>query len=233
MALVDLEGLRELQDSANYLLDHCPEARESLFQQGKEKWIEQVSEASLIMLDVCNVSKDVMTLVRHSLRDLQLTLRCNGANLSEKIAAYNRYRNKLKKETLKCLNSLKSIEGGAGKGTMEMQSIEQNLLFVAEVLQEVRRAIVTMVESLFSLVCLPCLERKPSKGSSLSSIFTMRFCCFDDVWDEVALQSAGTRLEASQIAVEELEIELGFIFRRLIQTRVSLLNILTAKTSPV
>ncbi|XP_010498485.1 PREDICTED: uncharacterized protein LOC104776170 [Camelina sativa] len=232
MALVDLEGLRELQDSANYLLDHCPEARESLFQQGKEKWIEQVSEASLIMLDVCNVSKDVMTLVRHSLRDLQLTLRCNGANLSEKIAAYNRYRNKLKKETLKCLNSLKSIEGGAGRGTTEMQSIEQNLLFVAEVLQEVRRAIMTMVESLFSLVCLPCLERKPSKGS-FSSIFTMRFCCFDDVWDEVALQSAGTRLEASQIAVEELEIELGCIFRRLIQTRVSLLNILTAKTSPV
>lgn len=233
MALVDSEGLRELQESANYLLDHCPEARESLFQQGKEKWIEQVSEASLIMLDVCNVSKDVMTLVRHSLRDLQLTLRCNGANLSEKIAAYNRYRNKLKKETLKCLNRLKSIEGGGGRGTMEMQSIEQNLVFVTEVLQEVRRAIVTMVESLFSIVCVPCLEKKPSKGS-LSSIFTMRLCCFDDdVWDEVRLQTAGTRLEAAQIAVEELEIELGCIFRRLIQTRVSLLNILTAKTSPV
>lgn len=231
MALLDLEVLRELQDSANYLLDHCPEARESLFQQGKEKWIDQVSEASLIMLDVCNVSKDVMTLVRHSLRDLQLTLRCNGSNLSEKIAAYNRFRNKLKKETLKCLNSLKSIEEG-GRGTMEMQMIEQNLLFVAEVLGEVRRAIVTMVESLFSLVCVPCLERKPRKGS-LYSIFTMRFCCFDDLWDEVALQSAGTRLEAAQIAVEELEIELGLIFRRLIQTRVSLLNILTAKTCPV
>ncbi|CAE5958063.1 unnamed protein product [Arabidopsis arenosa] len=231
MALLDLEGLRELQDCANYLLDHCPEARESLCQQGKENWIEQVSEASLIMLDVCNVSKDVMALVRHGLQDLQLTLRCNGSNLTEKIAAYNRYRNKLKKETLKCLNSLKSIEGG-GRGTMEMQSIEQNLLFVGEVLKEVRRAVVTMVESLFSLVCAPWLERKPSIGS-YSSIFTMQFCCFDDAWDEVAMQSASTRLEAAEITVEELEIELECIFRRLIQTRVSLLNILTAKTSPV
>ncbi|CAH8252970.1 unnamed protein product [Arabidopsis lyrata] len=182
------------------------------------------------MLDVCNVSKDVMALVRHGLQDLQLTLRCNGSNLSEKIAAYNQYRNKLKKETLKCLNSLKSIDGG--RGMMEMQSIEQNLLFVAEVLREVRRAIVTMVESLFSLVCVPWLERKPSIGS-FSSIFTMQFCCFDDAWDKVAMQSANTRLEAAEITVEELEIELECIFRRLIQTRVSLLNILTAKTSPV
>nr|AAV74227.1 At1g20520 [Arabidopsis thaliana] len=179
MALLDLEGLRELQDCANYLLDHCPEARESLCQQGKENWIEQVSEASLIMLDVCNVSKDVMALVRHGLQDLQLTL-----------------------------------------------------LFVAEVLKEVRRAVVTMVESLFSLVCVPWLERKPSIGS-FSSIFTMQFCCFDDAWDEVAMRSASTRLEAAEITVEELEIELECIFRRLIQTRVSLLNILTAKTSPV
>lgn len=231
MAQMDLEGLRELQDCANYLLDHCPEARESLCQQGKEKWIEQVSEASVTMLDVCNVSKDVMTLVRHSLKELQLTLRCNESNMHVKIAAYNRHRNKLKKETLKCLNTLKSIKGG-GRGTLVMQRIEQNLLFVAEVLKEVRRAILTMVESLFSLVCIPWLERKQSKRS-MSSIFTMRFCCLDDVWDEVAVQSASTRLEAAQIAVEELEIELGCIFRRLIQTRVSLLNIITAKMSSV
>ncbi|CAF2109684.1 unnamed protein product [Brassica oleracea var. botrytis] len=231
MAQMDLEGLRELQDCANYLLDHCPEARESLCQQGKEKWIEQVSEASVTMLDVCNVSKDVMTLVRHSLKELQLTLRCNESNMHVKIAAYNRHRNKLKKETLKCLNTLKSIKGG-GRGTLVMQRIEQNLLFVAEVLKEVRRAIVTMVESLFSLVCIPWLETKQSKRS-MSSIFTMRFCCLDDVWDEIAVQSASTRLEAAQIAVEELEIELGCIFRRLIQTRVSLLNIITAKMSSV
>ncbi|ESQ51406.1 hypothetical protein EUTSA_v10017569mg, partial [Eutrema salsugineum] len=149
MEQMDLEGLKELQDCANYLLDHFPEARESLCQQGKKKWIEQVSEASVTMLDVCNVSKDVMALVRHSLHELQLTLCCNESDINEKIAAYNRYRNKLKKGTLKCLNMT--------------QSIEQNILFVAEVLKAVRRTIMTMVESLFSLVCILWLERRPSK----------------------------------------------------------------------
>ncbi|CAH8258330.1 unnamed protein product [Arabidopsis lyrata] len=225
MAQINFEGLRELHDCVNYLLDHCPKTRESLSQQGQEKCTEQVSEASLRMLDICNVSKDVMTLVKHSLQDLQLTLRgSESSDVNEKIAAYNRYKNKLKKETLKCLNCLKNMKGSEGRVAMP---IEQNLLFVAEVLKEVRRVVVTMVESLFSLGCIPWLEKRSSKGS-LSSIFTIRSSyLLDDVWDETAVQSATTRLEAAEIAVEELEIELESIFRRLIQTRVSLLNILT------
>lgn len=225
MAQINFDGLRELHDCVNYLLDHCPNTRESLSQQGQEKWTDQVSEASLRMLDICNVSKDVMTLVKHSLQDLQLTLRGNeSSDVNEKVAAYNRYKNKLKRETLKCLNCLKNMKAGGGRVAMP---IEQNLLFVAEVLKEVRRVVVTMVESLFSLGCIPWLEKRSSKGS-LSSIFTIRSSyLLDDVWDETAVQSATTRLEAAEIAVEELEIELESIFRRLIQTRVSLLNILT------
>ncbi|KAL0878145.1 hypothetical protein Bca101_027851 [Brassica carinata] len=74
MAQISFEGLRELHDCANYLLDH----------------------SSLRMLDICNVSKDV------------LTLRGNeSSDVSEKIAAYDRYKNKLKKETLKCLKNMK------------------------------------------------------------------------------------------------------------------------------
>lgn len=45
--------------------------------------------------------------------------------------------------------------------------------------------------------------------------------------DVMALQSANKRLEAVEIAIEDLEAELDCMFRRLIQTRVSLLNILT------
>lgn len=225
MAQINFEGLRELHDCANYLLDHCPQTRESLSEQGQEKWTEQVSEASLRMLDICSVSKDVMTLVKHSLHDLQLTLRGNeSSDVNEKIGAYNQCKNRLKKEILKCLNCLKSMKGSGGGG----MPIELNLLFVTEVLNEVRAAVVMMVESLFSLGCIPWLEKRSGKGS-LSSIFTTRSSDWsDDIWDETAVQSAATRLEAAEIAVEELEIELESIFRRLIHTRVSLLNILTS-----
>ncbi|CAA7042539.1 unnamed protein product [Microthlaspi erraticum] len=231
MDQINFESLRELHDCANYLLDHCPKTRESLSQQGQEKWTEQVSEASLRMLDICNVSKDVMTLVKHSLQDLQLTLRGNeSSDVNEKIAAYYRFKNKLKKETLKCLNCLKNMKGSSGGGGRETtMPIEHNLLFVAEVLKEVRVAVVSMVESLFSLGCIPWLEKSSNKGSLMSSIFTIRSSDWlDDIWDETAVQSATTRLEAAEIAIEQLEIELESFFRRLIHTRVSLLNILTS-----
>ncbi|CAN6999205.1 unnamed protein product [Brassica oleracea var. botrytis] len=116
---------------------------------GKQDNVEM--NASLKMLDICNVSKDVMTLVKHSLQDLQLTLRGNeSSNVNEKIAAYDRYKNKLKKETLKCLKN--NMNGSSGEGGVkEGMPREQNLLFVAEALKEARIVVVTMVGSLFSL----------------------------------------------------------------------------------
>ncbi|CAN8275623.1 unnamed protein product [Cochlearia groenlandica] len=234
MAQINFEGLRELQESANYLLDHCPNTRESLSQQGQEIWTEKVSETSLRMLDICNLSKDVMTLVKHTLQDLQLTLlrgneSSSSSSYNEKIAAYNRYKNKIKKETLRCLKNIKESNKGGGGGS-EVVPIEHNLLFVSEVLKEVRGVIITMVESLFSLGCVPWLERSTiTKGSLSNLFFSIRSSyCLDEVWDETAVHSAATRLEAAEIAVEELEIELESIFRRLIHTRVSLLNILTS-----
>lgn len=144
-----------------------------------------------------------------------------------KIVVYNRYRNKFKKEILKCLNILKSIKGG-GRGMLVMQRIEQNFLFVVEVLKEVRRVIVIMVEFLFLFVCIFWFERKQSKRL-MFLIFMMRFCCLEDVWDEVVVQSVSIRLEVVQIVVEEFEIELGCIFWWLIQIRVLFFNIIIVK----
>jgi hypothetical protein len=49
----------------------------------------------------------------------------------------------------------------------------------------------------------------------------------DDIFDAMMLQSAKKRLAGVQIAIEDLEVELECMFRRLIHTRVLLLNILT------
>ena len=113
MALPDFNALRDLHNSANDLL-HSPEIQQVLVSQKQEKWLHEVSEASLRMLDVCGVSKDVLLLVREHLLDLQFTLRRKRVckqDISTEIAAYNLYRKKLKKGTLKCLKSLKGMTG--------------------------------------------------------------------------------------------------------------------------
>ena len=95
-------------------------------------------------------------------------------------------------------------------------------------LREVRVTAITIVESLLSLVSIPWLEQGSSKGSLIRSTFLLSTGQrLYDFFDETALHSANKRLEAIEIAVEDLEVELECMFRRLIQTRVLLLNILT------
>ncbi|KAL3593053.1 hypothetical protein D5086_011693 [Populus alba] len=102
---------------------------------------------------------------------------------------------------MKCLKSLKGMKGKSV--TSDISNVDHSIIVVVEVLREVRVTTITIVESLLSLISIPWLDQ----GSTL--------------------HTADKRLEAVEIAVEDLEVELECMFRRLIQTRVLLLNILT------
>ena len=227
MTNLNFNALRDLHNSANDLL-HSPIIKRALVHQGQEKWVHQVSELSLRMLDVCGISRDVLLLVKEHVQDLQFTLRrvsTDEAGIGTKIAVYNRYAKKLKKETLKCLHSLKGMRNKSI--TSDISPIDDNLLKVVDVLKEVRVTAISVVESLLSLISIPWLERKSAKESFASKFMRSSCQSFYDISDELALQSANKRLEAVEITIEYLEAELECMFRRLIQTRVLLLNILT------
>ncbi|XVE69639.1 hypothetical protein DITRI_Ditri10aG0006300 [Diplodiscus trichospermus] len=107
MENLNFNALRDLHNSANDLL-HSPVIKRALVHQRQAKWVHQVSEASLRMLDVCGISRDVLLLVKEHVQNLQFTLRrvsTDEADTGTKIAVYNRYAKKLKKETMKCLHS--------------------------------------------------------------------------------------------------------------------------------
>ncbi|KAF3446873.1 hypothetical protein FNV43_RR12053 [Rhamnella rubrinervis] len=225
MDRLNFEALRDLHNTANDLLHmYAPMVQHALVDHRQEKWVSEVSEASLRMLDVCGISKDVLLLVKQHLQDLQLTLRRVGeSDMGDKISAYNYYRKKLKKETVKCLNSLKTMKI---KSTIsEITPVDHSLTVVEDVLREVRVTTMSAVESLLSLIAIPWLDRKSSsKGSFASKLMRLSRSSLDDTCD---VQSANKRLEAVEITIQYLEVELECMFRRLIQTRVALLNILT------
>lgn len=82
-----------------------------------------------------------------------------------------------------------------------------------------------------SLVSMP--NAKPHSKSN-RGFFEARLSRVDSLsswWencDTSMLQEASKRMQAVEMAIDDLEEELNCIFKRLIQTRVSLLNILTA-----
>ncbi|GLT99950.1 hypothetical protein SLE2022_173530 [Rubroshorea leprosula] len=109
----------------------------------------------------------------------------------------------------------------------DISPVDDNLTVVVDILREVRATTICIVESLLSLFSIPWLEKRYGKGSF--GLKLIRKGCKDlhDISDELAVQSANKRLEAVEIIIEDLEVELDCMFRRLIQTRVLLLNILT------
>ena len=227
MAPLDFDALKDMHNSANDLL-HSPMFQQALANQREEKWFNDFSESSLRMLEVCGISKDVLLLVKEHLQELQFTLRrasIGEPGIEDKITACNCYRKKLKKETLKWLKWLKGMKGKTV--TLDPPMKEQNLMLVVDVLREVRLTSISIVESLLSLISTPWLESKSGKRSFTSKLVRVSFQSSDDIYDAMVLQSANKRLAGVQMAIEDLEVELECMFRRLIHTRVLLLNILT------
>lgn len=234
MALPNFDALRDLHDSANDML-HSPVIKREIAHQGQEKWTHEVSETSLRMLDVCGNTKDVLLLVKDHVHDLKSTFRRisvgENATTENKFAPFHCHRKKLKKEMLKRLHSLKGMKNNT-KCIESSSSIDNknNLMVVVNVLREVRVATMSILESLMTLMSMPSpnATRKTSKeyfGSKLllrvNSLSSWEKC------DTMTLQCANKRLEAVELAIEDLEGELECIIRRLIRTRVSLLNLLT------
>ncbi|CAJ1932969.1 unnamed protein product [Sphenostylis stenocarpa] len=231
MAPLDFVALKDLHNSANKLL-HSPLVQQAIVHQREEKWVDDVSESSLRMLEVCGISKDLLLLVKEHLQELQFTLRrasIGDTGIEGKITACNSYRKKLKKETLKCLKWLKGMKSQTAVA-MHPPMNEQKLVLVIDLLREVRMTSISIVESLLSLVSSPWLDSKSGKRSFTSRLVrvSLHFSDDDDMsFDNMVLQSANKRLAGVRMAIEDLEVELECMFRRLIHTRVLLLNILT------
>ncbi|XAR61565.1 hypothetical protein NMG60_11016021 [Bertholletia excelsa] len=203
MARPNFDAPRELHISANDLL-HSPVTQRALVNHEQGKWVHEVSEASLRMVDVCGNTKGVLLLVKDHLQDLQSAFRrisASEAAVEDKFEAHTLHRKRLRKDMMKRMRSLKGIKNKCIVGS-DLSDVDQTLVVVVKVLREVR--VTTM--AILKRVDSPRLWEK----------------C-----DAVTLQTANKRLETEETAIEDLEFELESMFRRLIQTRVSLLNILT------
>ncbi|KAJ8538166.1 hypothetical protein K7X08_014706 [Anisodus acutangulus] len=222
MALPNFDALRDLHDSANDLL-HSPVMKREIAHQGQEKWVHEVSETSLKMLEVCATTNDVLLLVKDHIHDLKSTFRRIRFGDNKFAVSFHGQRKKLKKEILKRLHSLKGMK--SSKLSLASDS-KNNLMVVVSVLREVKLATMSIVESLMSMPSPN--NKKLSKGYSFGSKL-MRVNSLSS-WgkcDAMTLQCVNKRLEAVEIVIEDLGGELECIIRGLIRTRVSLLNILT------
>ncbi|GMP64418.1 hypothetical protein CsSME_00025708 [Camellia sinensis var. sinensis] len=216
--------LSSLKDMYNCLDDLLllPHTQKVFAQLCHEKWVEEALDGYLRLLDVCAAAKDVSSQTKQDVQGLLSVLRRRRE--TNYFSGYLASRMKAKKAIQKSLKDLKSIKS---KNTAATVGVFESLLsYVAGTKMQSRLGGFSLVSKL--------MHRKGVDEETNTNEFEK----FDDVLQTLTdhrtsktdsiihIESLRNQLGEMELSIQELEKGLESLFRRLIKTRVSLLNIL-------
>lgn len=203
--------------------------------------LEDALEYSVKLLDRCGIVRDMQQKMKEQAFCLQSSLRRRGTDLKfeNEISSYLRLRKTLKKETSKCIRSLKRSE----RKFLHIPSTKDyHLAMVVKVLREVNMMTCIILRSLLLFMSSPGTKIKKGGGCSLISKVLRPTEKAKKVMNEVAsvddalfcvlhgteeMTVAHRKLEKLVVSLDCIDKGLDVVFRRLIQYRVSILNVLT------
>ncbi|PIA46807.1 hypothetical protein AQUCO_01500388v1 [Aquilegia coerulea] len=214
-----LSGLSSLYESIEDLLQL---SQTSLSKSSK--CVNEVLDGSLGLLDICSTTRDVFMQIKECVQDLQSTLRRRKElNLANEVGLYMIARKKVNKLIQKCLtDELKRAENKNTNSSIIEK--DQSLLVIISVLKEVESITLSMFKSLLSSVSSPKLQTKTNGWSFVSKLIGKKSSQGIQVMNVEDIQKS---LDLMQSSMQGLDGELECIYKSLIKTRVSLLNILS------
>ncbi|XP_010676015.2 uncharacterized protein LOC104891926 [Beta vulgaris subsp. vulgaris] len=181
--------------------------------------IEQVLDGSLRLLDICSTSRDVLVQSKERLQDIQSVLRrrCSGElNITNEVAEYLKTRKTSKKIMKKCLKDIKEVDN-----TNE-----------ANVLNEVQTMTIEVFKSMLSYIGGSQKSSWSFTKKKETTTSTSEFDVVDATLELVICQKKKANVDMSQLVKLESEIQeidevLECLFRHLVKTRATLLNVLS------
>ncbi|XP_024978456.1 uncharacterized protein LOC112515764 [Cynara cardunculus var. scolymus] len=229
----------------------------SLSSTHNEKWMEKLMDDLVEFLDVCGIIRDLVSQIKEHIRDLQCALRRRkeDSSLETCTARYNCFRKKVKKDVKGLIGRLTRSVAAKSKDHDHHHHCMHEV--VVRMVMEVREVTVSVFRSLLTLFIMPdSRTSKACKWSLVVSklIQKTKVACEEHhyqqqerywsatnglkgsdavllhrcVRDGLSSWSYGkSRLEKMEGQIERMEGGLELIFRRLIRTRASLLNIVS------
>ncbi|KAF3544434.1 hypothetical protein DY000_02009882 [Brassica cretica] len=205
-----LSNLQDLHDSLDKML------RLSITQQTlSQEQVEMILDGSIKILDLCNVSKDGLSQMKESLKEIRSILRRKRGDLSAEIKKYLASRKFLKKSFQKVLKNLKT---GQNKNKESLA-----------VFREAEAVTVSLFESMFSFISRP---KSCGKWSLVSKMMSQnKAACEANEFTRVDLEfqsEKSLKIEDVQnldSCIQDLEDGIESLSKSLIKYRVSVLNI--------
>ncbi|XP_057771029.1 uncharacterized protein LOC130990811 [Salvia miltiorrhiza] len=202
-------GLRNLYESIDDLL-LLPHIQQIVSEECVDDYIS--------LLDACSSVKDLISLVKEDLRGLLSSVRRKDVR---GINGYLASRKKSKKMIQKCLKKLRRSSASASSENVSM-------------LKDAESAAISLLESLLTYTLGTKMQETKSSWSLVSKLMQSKKASddeneFNKVESFLQLNQENelvNHLKAMDSSIQVVEEELESIFRQLIKTRVSLLNIL-------
>ncbi|KAL0325971.1 UNVERIFIED_CONTAM: hypothetical protein Sradi_5166400 [Sesamum radiatum] len=229
----NLASLRDLHERIDNLIQ-MPSVQQALSQGQGENWVNELLEESLRLVDLCGFSRDVVCSTKESIQDLESSIRRNrGENATrDDINAYVASRKKTNKMVNKCIKNLKSFNQSATPlpaiGTMLKEtealdsSVLKSLLMLLSGEKEGSKQRSWSLLSKFAQTKRVHSETEQKNGAD-QELCSLNMHKSSKGMDKITLK----QLKSTEMCIQELEEGLEALFRSLVKTRVSLLNILS------
>lgn len=204
--------------------------QQALSHESQRQDINDLLDGSLTTIDFGGTVRDVLSQMKETIQQLESSLRRKGGDSADEISTYFALRKKMNKVIWKSLRSMEKNNASSrfanGDAAISMA-------------REVEQISVSVFKSVISFLLSP--NARSNRWSTLVSkvLSSKRINCNDpkEVYDlEVellGLKSDNVRvcavlkqLEALESTIQEIEAAMECVFRGLVKSRVSLLNIL-------
>lgn len=235
-----LLGLAELYNSVEEFTQ-----KSSHIQDGKS--MEESLSHSVDVLDACTAVRELLQMIRENVHVLQSALRRKGmdSGVQNDVAAYFCFRKRMHKTVAKTLKNLKKSESAIIKNGSN-HSVHADSEF-SIVFRQLTATTISVLKSVLVFLSSSMAAARPGGWSLVSKLMTAKSGKESEVANEIGnmdlalsclnqgkMTSDGARvgdvqktLQIVDVVIEGFEGGLERLFRQLIQTRVSLLNILT------
>ncbi|CAN0845540.1 hypothetical protein LINGRAHAP2_LOCUS4141 [Linum grandiflorum] len=235
-----LNGLQDVYYCVDKLIQ-LPSTQQAMIHDQNELLDNELLDGSLRLLDLCNAAKDALSQMKESVSELQSAIRRRQGDL---VAETKRYLNSRKIVKKAIQKALKGMETKKSTSSNNVESISMKSTSTVTMLKESEYIVVEVLESLLSFI-----SQSNSKSSSWSLVsklipakknevaaseneFAQVDACLktskssEEIQTPLKnLQPCIQDLENLQPCVQDLEEGVESLFRCLIKTRASILNV--------
>ncbi|BAT77499.1 hypothetical protein LR48_Vigan04g252500 [Vigna angularis] len=241
----NLTSLLDLHECIEKLVQ-LPLTQEALVQERQEKWVDDLLDGSLRLLDACTETKDALLHTKECTRELQSTIRRRRGGEVELTVEVKKFLTSRKVVRKAIFKALENLKGNANKSNLTLTNKDYQTMALVTLLKDAEVITFSIFESLLNFFS-GSAQAKRSSWALVSKLMQSKRVGYAQVADDnefakvdAALQlfalhmstksndiiDLQKKLETLGTCIQDLEEGLESLFRRLIKIRVALLNIL-------